>query len=44
MRGVIKCAGGGAQTSITSSGSVDVIRLKWDDTNWLEPSRSIGDH
>jgi hypothetical protein len=23
---------------------VDVLRLKWDGTNWLELSRSIGDH
>ena len=42
--GAIKWAGGAAPTSSTSSGSVDVIRLKWDGTNWLEVSRSIGDH
>ncbi|HEV2169668.1 MAG TPA: hypothetical protein VGR40_01910, partial [Candidatus Binatus sp.] len=42
--GAIKWTGGAAPTSSTSSGAVDVLKLKWDGTNWLELSRSIGDH
>jgi len=42
--GAIKWTGGAAPTSSIASGSVDVLRLKWDGTNWLEISRSIGDH
>ena len=42
--GALKWTGGAAPTSSIASGSVDVIRLKWDGTNWLEISRSIGDH
>ena len=42
--GALKWTGGAAVTSSIASGSVDVLRLKWDGTNWLELSRSIGDH
>ena len=42
--GAIKWTGGAAPTSSIASGSVDVLRLKWDGANWLEISRSIGDH
>jgi hypothetical protein len=42
--GAIKWVGGAAPTSSVASGSVDILRLKWDGTNWLEISRSIGDH
>ncbi len=42
--GAIKWAGGSAPVSSNQSGFVDVIRLKWDGGNWLEVSRSIGDH
>jgi len=42
--GAIKWTGGAAPSSSIASGSVDVLRLKWDGTNWLEISRSIGDH
>ena len=42
--GAIKWTGGAAPTSSIASGWVDVLRLKWDGTNWLEISRSIGDH
>jgi hypothetical protein len=42
--GAIKWASGSAPTSSTASGSVDILRFKWDGTNWLELSRSIGDH
>jgi hypothetical protein len=42
--GALKWTGGAAPASSITSGSVDVLRLKWDGTNWLEISRSIGDH
>src|ERR1700678_165681 len=42
--GAIKWTGGAAPTSSIASGFVDVVRLKWDGTNWFEISRSIGDH
>ena len=42
--GAIKWTGGAAPTSSIASGSVDMLRLKWDGTNWLELGRSIGDH
>jgi hypothetical protein len=42
--GAIKWTGGAAPTSSIASGSVDILKLKWDGTNWLEISRSIGDH
>jgi hypothetical protein len=42
--GAIKWNGGAAPTSSVASGSVDVLRLKWDGANWIELSRSIGDH
>jgi len=42
--GAIKWTGGAAPTSSIVSGYVDVLKLKWDGTNWLEISRSIGDH
>ena len=42
--GALKWTGGAAPTSSTASGSVDVLRLKWDGTNWIELSRSLGDH
>jgi len=42
--GAIKWTGGTAPTSSIASGSVDVLKLKWDGTNWLEVGRSIGDH
>ncbi|HYL59159.1 MAG TPA: hypothetical protein VEU51_09820 [Candidatus Acidoferrales bacterium] len=42
--GAIKWAGGSAPTSSNQNGFVDVIVLKWDGANWLEVSRSIGDH
>jgi hypothetical protein len=42
--GEIKWAGGAPPISSVASGSADVLRLKWDGTNWLEVSRSIGDH
>ena len=42
--GSIKWTGGAAPTSSIANGSVDLLRLKWDGTNWLELSRSIGDH
>jgi hypothetical protein len=42
--GAIKWAGGSAPASSNQSGFVDAIRLKWDGANWLEVSRSIGDH
>jgi hypothetical protein len=42
--GEIKWAGGAPPTSSVASEAVDVLRLKWDGTNWLEVSRSIGDH
>ena len=42
--GALKWSGGAAVTSSIANGSVDVIRLKWDGTNWIELGRSIGDH
>jgi hypothetical protein len=42
--GAIKWMGGAAPTSSIASSSVDILRFKWDGTNWLEISRSIGDH
>ena len=42
--GAIKWTGGAPPTSSITSGFVDVLRLKWDGTNWFEISRSIGDH
>jgi hypothetical protein len=42
--GAIKWTGGSAPTSSVASGNVDVLRLKWDGTNWIEVGRSIGDH
>ncbi|HZC45691.1 MAG TPA: hypothetical protein VE243_04400, partial [Candidatus Acidoferrum sp.] len=42
--GAIKWTGGAAPTSSIASGSVDVLKLKWDGSNWLEVGRSIGDH
>lgn len=42
--GAIKWTGGVAPTSSVASGSVDILRFKWDGTNWLEISRSMGDH
>ena len=42
--GAIKWIGGAAPASSIANGSVDILRLKWDGTNWLEISRSIGDH
>jgi hypothetical protein len=42
--GAIKWAGGSAPTSSGTSGYVDVLKLKWDGTNWQEISRSIGNH
>ena len=42
--GAIKWTGGAAPTSSIASGAVDVVRLKWDGANWLEISRSLGDH
>jgi hypothetical protein len=42
--GAIKWTGGSAPTSSIAIGNVDILRLKWDGTNWLELGRSIGDH
>src|SRR5258708_13030959 len=42
--GALKWTGGAAPTSSIASGSVDVLRLKWDGANWIELSRSLGDH
>ena len=42
--GALKWTGSAAVTSSIASGSVDVLRLKWDGTNWIELGRSIGDH
>ncbi|MGH7923071.1 MAG: hypothetical protein ACREQH_00605, partial [Candidatus Binatus sp.] len=42
--GAIKWTGGAAPTSSIAGGFVDLLRLKWDGTNWLEVSRSVGDH
>lgn len=40
--GAIKWAGGSAPVSSLASGSVDVLRFKFDGTNWIEISRSMG--
>jgi hypothetical protein len=42
--GTIKWAGGTAPVSSIAAGFIDVIRLKWDGANWIEISRSIGNH
>jgi len=42
--GAIKWTGGSAPISSIAGGYVDVLKLKWDGANWLELSRSIGDH
>lgn len=42
--GAIKWAGGSAPTSSGTSGYIDILTLRFDGTNWIEKSRSIGAH
>lgn len=42
--GAFKWAAGTAPTLSSTSGYEDIIRLKYDGTNWEEISRAVGDH